>query len=275
MNILDKFASNIVSVYEFPENLPEYIEDISEYVPKNLPKCDLLILTGLFGDINLVSCPVAKDTGAKSVIIESHHPKQLPSGIRSEILQNLPDVKIVFPKPFCSLKPVNDTYIDEFTEYFGAPEIEITGEKNIKSVIVKRNAPCGSTKYIAENLTGYDLTEAELESGNKLHNYPCLASMDVDSEIGDTILHLAGYKIKEAVKKSLQFSNTILKVNTNCKGVECGFKCYKICPVVKMGENAVEIKNKVPEINYIYCGLCMKCVHACPYKAIDVSEFKK
>ncbi|ABR54221.1 Protein of unknown function DUF166 [Methanococcus vannielii SB] len=267
-NILTKFAPNIISVYEFEENLPEYIEDIENYVPDNLPECDLLVVTGLHGDINLVTCKIANKTGAKSVIIESHSQKQLPFGIRSEITESLLNVKCVFPKPFCSLKPVGDIYIDEFVKYFGAPKIEIIGEKFIKSVIVHRNAPCGSTKYIAENLTGYPLNEAEIESGNKLHNYPCLASMEFDNEFSDTILHLAGYKIKEAVKKSLGFSNMVLNVNSNCKGVECGFKCYNICPVVKMGEKAVEIIDKTAKINYLYCGLCMKCIRECPFNAI-------
>ncbi|MBG0768577.1 DUF166 domain-containing protein [Methanococcus maripaludis] len=273
--ILEKFAQKIVSIHEIPENLLEYIDDVTEYVPENLKESDLIISVGLFGDINLVVCDIAKKINAKSIIIESHSPKQLTSGLKSEILNNLNDVNAVFPKPFCSLKPVGDTYIDEFAKYFGSPEIEITGETNVKSVTVMRNAPCGSTKYVAENLTGYLFDEVEFESGNKLHNYPCLASMDIDTELGDTILHLAGYKIKEAVKKSLKFSNNILKVNDNCKGFECGFKCYKICPVVKMGENAVEIEKTHANINYIYCGYCMKCLNACPFNAIEAIDFKK
>ena len=66
-----------------------------------------------------------------------------------------------------------------------------------------RGAPCGSTWYVAQELEGFPLEDAELESGNKIHNYPCIASMATDSIIGDTILHLAGYKIKEAVKEGL------------------------------------------------------------------------
>ncbi|BAP61259.1 hypothetical protein MMKA1_11420 [Methanococcus maripaludis KA1] len=272
--ILEKFAQNIVSIHEIPENLPEYIDDVSEYVPENLKESDLIISVGLFGDINLIVCDIAKKTNAKSIIIESHSPKQVTKGLKSEISNSLNEIKIVFPKPFCSLKPVGDTYIDEFAKYFGSPEIEIIGETIVKSVTVKRNAPCGSTKYVAENLTGYSLNEVEFESGNKLHNYPCLASMDVDNEMGDTILHLAGYKIKEAVKKSLKFSNKILTVTDDCKGFECGYKCYKICSVVKMGENAVEVEKTHATINNLFCGCCMKCVDICPFNAIKVLNYK-
>ncbi|MDK2928900.1 MAG: thymidylate synthase, partial [Methanococcus sp.] len=162
--ILEKFAQNIVSIHEIPENLPEYIDDVSEYVPENLKESDLIISVGLFGDINLIVCDIAKKTNAKSIIIESHSPKQVTKGLKSEISDSLNEIKIVFPKPFCSLKPVGDTYIDEFAKYFGSPEIEIIGETIVKSVTVKRNAPCGSTKYVAENLTGYSLNEVEFES---------------------------------------------------------------------------------------------------------------
>ena len=32
---------------------------------------------------------------------------------------------VFFARPFCSLKPAGDQYIDEFTQYFGKPELEI------------------------------------------------------------------------------------------------------------------------------------------------------
>ena len=60
--------------------------------------------------------------------------------------------------------------------------------------------------YVARELEGFPCEDAELESGNKIHNYPCVASMATDPVIGDTILHLAGYKIKEAVKIGLGFA---------------------------------------------------------------------
>jgi len=35
------------------------------------------------------------------------------------------------------------------------------------------------------------------------HAYPCTASMDRDTEVGDTILHKAGYIIREKVEDAL------------------------------------------------------------------------
>lgn len=36
------------------------------------------------------------------------------------------------------------------------------------------------------------------------HSYPCTASMEKDREIGDTILHRAGYIIRAAVEEGLK-----------------------------------------------------------------------
>ena len=50
------FAANIVGIHEFPshEDLPEFIDDVSKYIPENIPESDLIIAVGMFGDINMV-----------------------------------------------------------------------------------------------------------------------------------------------------------------------------------------------------------------------------
>ncbi len=47
------FASNIIGIHEFPssDDLPEFIDDISSYIPENIPESDLIIAVGLYGDI--------------------------------------------------------------------------------------------------------------------------------------------------------------------------------------------------------------------------------
>lgn len=199
-------ASSIVGVEEFPDDYPEFIEDLSKYMPENLPECDLILSVGLFGDINFLVSEIASKTGAKSIIIPLHHPQQIPSALKKEIESSLIDARIVFPQPFCSLTPTGDPYLDKFVEVFGKPEMEIEAREYIKKIQVKRGTPCGSTWYIAKNLIGVPVEKAEFEAGNKFHNYPCLASMDKDSITGETLMHLAGYKTKEAIKRGLGFT---------------------------------------------------------------------
>jgi len=76
------------------------------------------------------------------------------------------------------------------------------GNDRVVSVKVKRSAPCGSTFYVAENIRGVPLDEVDVAAGEKFHNYPCLASMEVDPRFGDTHLHVAGYLTREAFKRA-------------------------------------------------------------------------
>jgi thymidylate synthase len=287
------FASNIVGIHEFPSknDLPEFIDDISEYIPKNVPEADLLIAVGLFGDINMVIPEVVEKSGAKSVIAPIYHPQQLPIGLQNEIKSELynkvdENITIVFPKPFCGLEPMGDEFIDKFTEVFGKPKFEIKtdteseeiDEKNIiTSIKVLRGSPCGSSWFIAENINGISVKDAEFEANNKLHNFPCVASMATDNITGDTLLHLASYKTKEAIKRALGFTYKVAIVDQEtCEGLEeCDNACLNSCPNVLTGVETIYhgVDGKAI-IDPASCGVCEICIHECPYGAIEVYEKK-
>jgi ferredoxin len=268
-------ASSIVGIHEVDDNLPEFIDSVEEYVPKNLPEADLIISIGLYGDINMIIPLVAKETGAKSIIVPIHDPQQIPMGLQKEIESALDDEKIIFPKPFCTLEPVGDKYIDEFAETFGKPELEIEADEFIKSIKVKRGAPCGSTWFVAEKLINIPTKEAEFEAGGRYHNYPCLASMSIDSIIGDTLMHIAGYKIKEAVKKELGIAlkSAVVDKETCQGGDNCNYICRDECPTFKIGDETIILteEGKV-EINPEFCGYCGICIQNCPFKAITLVD---
>ena len=156
-------ASSMVGLEEIPEDLPEFIDDFEQYVPKSIPQADLILAVGLFGDINMIVPIIARESGAQSVIIPIHDPAQIPPGLQREIEESAPEIKIVFPKPFCSLEPVGDTYIDEFAEQFGRPQLDRIRRPHKE---LKFALPCGQAHFIAK-LEGYR-RGSRMESRTKL-----------------------------------------------------------------------------------------------------------
>jgi len=271
------FAASIMGMHEFPEDLPEFIDDPESYIPESIPEADLILALGLSGDINLTLPIIASKANAKAVIAEIHDPSQLPPGLQREVEEASKGLKIVFAKPFCSLKPVGDEVVDEFAHYFGKPELKIESDKLIKNVDVICGAPCGSTWFVADELEGFPVEDAELESGNKIHNYPCIASMTTDPVVGDTILHLAGYKIKEAVKKGVGFAtkSAVVEKESCMGGTDCDHICMDVCPNVKIGDETVTVDaDEKAVIDPVSCGCCEICVRECPYGAIEIVEEK-
>ncbi len=207
------FADRINGLFKLPEPsmLPVFIEDSADaYLPQEIPDADIAIVSEIHNDLLLELSPILKDSGIKAMIV----PQESAAGIARPQVEEIcsrEGIEVVFPKPFCELQPQDDkpvirSFIAEFG--IGLPEVRVEMDRRgrIVHVEVLRSAPCGSTWFVAKQLEGVEV-ENKLELYDRIseshHSYPCTASMEKDSEIGDTILHKAGYLIRAAVEKEL------------------------------------------------------------------------
>ena len=81
--------------------------------------------------------------------------------------------------------------------------------------------------------------------------------MATDNVVGDTILHLAGYKIKEAVKEGLGYASKSAFVDeeTCMGGLDCEHICRDVCPNMKIGDNTIGMnENQKAVIDPASCG---------------------
>lgn len=203
-----------VFVYTFPVELPSIIDDAERFLPKEIPQVDLLISLGEHLGVAQTVPDLVVKSGARAVVAPADNRAWLPPGLAKQIKQKLASlgVEMVYPVPFCTLteKDAQSHFICEFARYFGRPAVEIEMDKDgARRVNTIRGAPCGCTPYVAEGLVGVWERDAVEKAGLLHHQYPCLATMTMDQEFGDTLMHRAGLMTKLAVEGALKAARVV------------------------------------------------------------------
>ena len=195
--------------HALPPALPVIIDDPTEFVPDDLPQCDLLLALSENPGVAELIPDFAEAVGAQAVIAPVDNRSWLPLGLQKQTERRLEGMGIAatFPAPFCTLQETDsdNASIVEFARYFGRPLVQIFhDDSQIKQVTVERMAPCGNTNYVAELLAGVSIRDAETRAGLLHHHHPCWASMEMDEQLGDTLMHQGGLMIKLAVQRALK-----------------------------------------------------------------------
>jgi len=210
-----------VEVWRAPAVLPPVIDYPEEYLPPKLPPTDLLLSFGEHPGVAELLPDIVQMTCAQAVVAAVDDEAWLPRGLARQLrgwLQDM-DVACVTPKPLCSLTETHystgrkqrikygDPLIAEFARHFGQPALRITVDaqsRDITSAEVVRDSVCGCTRHVAQGLTGVSADDAEEKAGLLHHHYPCLASMGVDSDYGDTLMHVSGNLLKKNVGQQVK-----------------------------------------------------------------------
>ncbi len=197
-----------------PSPLPAVVDDPEQYLPLHVPPADLILALGESHCAAQLIPDIARRAGAQAVIAPIDRAAWLPEGLRRQLQEQLQrmGVAAVFPRPFCSLTEdgynlrrqrvaYSNPWISEFARYFGRPVFHVRCENDVvKEVRVERDAACGCARFVAEQLIGWPVKEAVFQSGIFHHHYPCLAGMTQDRVLGDSLLHLAGHVMRQAVE---------------------------------------------------------------------------
>jgi hypothetical protein len=216
------YEGNIAGVTRVPSELLYYIDNPASYLPSEFPAHDFLVAINVHEDILLTLPPKAKDAGARAVIVPVEDPDWLSKWARKRLSQVCAGLGLEFasPKPFCSLEAgPGQPHIKEFITHFrvGKPRLKVSvREGKVAGAKVLCSAPCGCTYFVAHNLK-----DAPIQPTSSLHqvvakywhSYPCTASMKMDYELGDTILHKGGFihyqAVDEAVEEAVRESERI------------------------------------------------------------------
>jgi hypothetical protein len=205
-----------VEIWQAATIYPPVIDYPEDFLPETFPSTDLILSFAEHRGVAELLPEIAKMAGATAVIAPVDHEAWLPRGLARQLRGWLERMNVVCatPKPLCSL---TDTHYDlarrervkyenaliaEFARYFGRPEFKIQIDPDsrvIKGVQVQRDTVCGCARYVAERLIGSHADGAEQEAGMLHHHFPCLASMGIDSDYGDTLMHVSGNILRDEV----------------------------------------------------------------------------
>ncbi len=216
----------VVEQWEAPSRFPIVIDYPDEFVPTDLPSADLVLSFPEVSAVAELIPDVVKVTGASAVVAAVDNEAWLPRGLARQLRGWLEKMGVVCvtPKPLCSLTesdygvarrqrmPYQDPLISEFARYFGQPNLRLTIDPRTKKITgteVIRDAVCGCARYVAERLIDLPADDAEQEAGLLHHHYPCLASMGIDVDFSDTLMHVSGNVLKDNVAEQLKPFKTV------------------------------------------------------------------
>ena len=224
-----RFAHNVreygpkswtVNAWTAPSHFPIVIDEPRDFLPASLPPADLILAVGEHPGIAELLPDIAKMVGAKAMIAPVDRVEWMPKGLMNQLRGWMKQVGVesVFPKPFCSLTKnsyslrgqrieYDNALISEFARYFGNPSVRVSVNEEsgtIANVQVERDATCGCMRFVAQGIVGIKVDDAEYEAGMLHHHYPCLASMGIDPDYNDTLLHVSGNTFKDAFSEALK-----------------------------------------------------------------------
>jgi hypothetical protein len=194
------FSKSISQIIELPDLYLKFEDEPLKYLPEKFKEHDVAVALGVHEDILIELPRLIKISGGKALIAPAETKDWMSRWTREKTIEECEKygLQYAFPKPFCSLTYGKFDIINQFIDEFkiGRPKFRLYVDDNdiITKAEVIISAPCGNGYNIAKHLVGKKLgEEAKACVAKYWHSYPCLGGMQVDPEVGDTILHIGGY----------------------------------------------------------------------------------
>jgi len=210
-----------IEVWKAPPALPLMIDDPEDHIPDTFPDADLILSFAELKGVAELLPEIARLSGAKAVVVAVNNETWLPLGLGHQLRGWLEDMDVVLamPRPLCSLTEndygvtrwdrtkFNSPEIAEFARYFGKPDLKIVVDNDtntIQSAEVIRDAVCGNTRHVAQQIVGLP-TEGVLEKAGLLHkHFPCLTTMTkLDDFDHETLMQESGHQLTDNIKNQL------------------------------------------------------------------------
>jgi hypothetical protein len=197
-----------VEAFEVPADCPEGVDHPAECLPAQLGQAEVVIAIGLPAPLLTALPELLAGTGCRALVVPVEDQRTLRPGpaMQLERACQAAGLECAIPVPFCAYVPSTATMIRFCEQYaVGRPRLEMTAEGDtVTEVRCLRGSPCGLTHWVAEQLRGAPVGEVEHRAKVLHHGRPCLASMALVPETGDTLMHTSVDILMRAVSKALR-----------------------------------------------------------------------
>ncbi len=211
-----------IETWQSPTFFPMMIDYPEDFLPASFAAADLILSFAEHKGVAELLPDIARMTGARGVVVAVDNAAWLPMGLARQLGGWLAAQGVAFaaPKPLCSLTErdygvtrreraaYQSAEISEFARFFGQPRLRISVDpatRVISAVETERDAVCGCARYVAQNLVGINVDDAEEKAGLIHHHFPCLASMEKLAEFNhDTLMHASGHLLRDNVAEQIK-----------------------------------------------------------------------
>ena len=212
----------VINTWQTPKALPAMIDYPEDHLPDGFPETDLILSFAEIKGVAELLPEIAGMSGAKAVIVAVNNETWLPLGLGRQLRGWLDDMDVVCatPRPLCSLTGhdygvtrwerinFNSPEIAEFARLFGKPDLNVEVDPETKKIVsaeVIRDAFCGNTRHVAEQIIGLS-TDEVLDKANLLHkHFPCLTTMTkLDDFDHETLMHESGHQLTDNIAQQIK-----------------------------------------------------------------------
>lgn len=208
---LESFPGAAVTAYQLPADVPLMLEEeeAAIFLPTDAAHASVVIAIQLPSAL-LAEVPFMMGKGvARALLVPREAPSWVRPGLMNQVTRSCArfGIENAFPKPFCALEPMTPLITQFCDEYMlGKPHISLESRDGlIDRATCLTSSACGLTSWVAEQLVGQPCNETLVRTvAELLHLRPCLASMAMDDEEGDTIMHHSIALMEQAARDALE-----------------------------------------------------------------------
>jgi hypothetical protein len=183
-------------------------EEAERQLPAGIGRAEVMIAIALPAGLLTALPRVLAGTRCRAFLVPIEDPAWVRPGLAMQLARLCREMGLesATPMPFCQLSPTGEVIGQFCRDYaLGRPSFQMAvADGKVTECRCVRGSPCGLTHWLADQLAGVPVEEAVERAKTLHHARPCLASMALVPELGETLMHVSMDMVQKAVANALR-----------------------------------------------------------------------